>query len=73
MKIYDRVRLKTRKKEFLDKGYDVGAEATVLEERNKFGFWLIEFDGEVRQDKDGVYFYTGEVMCAEDEDLEKIE
>ncbi len=71
MKENDRVRLKVHKQKFLQYGYDVGAEATIIEPKVD-GYWLIRFDGECVQDEAGVWYYTGRTLEALDEDLELI-
>ena len=57
MKLLNRVELVVDKKRYTDQGLKKGDKGIVLgEERN--GYWLVVFDGEIYQDKDGVWTTT---------------
>ena len=71
MKELDRVELIKERAEYRETGVEVGDKGTIMgEERN--GYVLVYFDGEIYQDKDGVYCTTEKDVGVRVEDLKVI-
>ncbi|HAE88563.1 MAG TPA: hypothetical protein DCG79_01675 [Clostridiales bacterium] len=71
MKELDRVELIKERAEYREAGVEVGDKGTIMgEERN--GYVLVYFDGEIYQDKDGVYCTTEKDVGVRVEDLKVI-
>ena len=72
MKEYDRVELISDKKVYKDAGVKKGDKGTILGEK-RLGYWLVYFDGDMYQDKDGVWKTTEIDVGVSEEDLKVIE
>ena len=72
MKEYDRVELISDKKIYNDAGVKKGDKGTILGEK-RLGYWLVYFDGDIYQDKDGVWKTTEIDVGVLEEDLKVIE
>ena len=72
MKEYDRVELISDKKIYNDAGVKKGDKGTILSEK-RLGYWLVYFDGDIYQDKDGVWKTTEIDVGVLEEDLKVIE
>ena len=71
MKELDRVELIKERAKYREAGVEVGDKGTIMgEERN--GYVLVYFDGEIYQDKDGVYCTTEKDVGVRVEDLKVI-
>ncbi len=71
MKEYDRVRLIRDKSEYAEAGVKAGDEGIILGPK-KLGYFLVIFDGEIYQDKNGTYCTTEKDAAVLEEDLEVI-
>ena len=71
MKELNRVELIKERAEYREAGVKVGDKGTIMgEERN--GYVLVYFDGEIYQDKDGIYCTTEKDVGVRVEDLKVI-
>lgn len=68
MKEYDRVELIKDKREYSDAGIKKGDKGTILGEK-RAGYWLVYFDGDIFQDKDGIWKTTETDVGIKEEDL----
>ena len=62
MKEYDVVKVVTERPRYTKLGVHKGMIGTILDPRRIEGDWLVVFDGEFRQDKDGAW-YTTDIEC----------
>ena len=72
MKEYDRVRLIKDRSNYAKAGVKAGDEGIILGPK-KLGYFLVVFDGEIYQDKNGTYCTTEKNVGILEEDLEVIE
>ena len=71
MKVLDKVKFIKDRAEYRERGVNIGDTGTVLgEERN--GYVLVVIEGEIYQNKDGVYCTTDTDIGARVEDLEVV-
>jgi hypothetical protein len=71
MKVLDKVKFIKDRAEYRERGVNIGDTGTVLgEERN--GYVLVVIEGEIYQNKDGVYCTTDIDIGARVEDLEVV-
>lgn len=72
MKEYDQVRLIKDREIYTEKGIHIGMSGTIIWNCSVNGKWLVNFDGEFKQSKNGVW-YTTDVECeVREEDLEVV-
>ena len=62
MKEYDDVKVIVEKERYAKEGVHKGMVGTILDPRRVEGDWLVVFDGEFKQDKDGAW-YTTDIEC----------
>lgn len=68
MKEYDRVELIKDRAEYIERGVHKGDRGVILGD-NRSGYFLVYFDGEIKQDEDGVYYSTEIDVGVRAEDL----
>lgn len=69
MKEYDRVKLINDRAEYKKAGIRKGDKGVILGD-NRNGYFLVYFDGEIKQDENGVYYSTEIDVGVRAEDLE---
>ena len=72
MKEYDKVRLIRDRSDYAKLGIKAGDEGVILGPK-RLGYFLVVFEGEIRQDENGTYYTTEKNAGILEEDLEVIE
>ena len=72
MKEYDKVRLIRDRSSYAKAGVKAGDEGVILGPK-RLEYFLVVFEGEIRQDENGIYYTTDKSAAVLEEDLEVIE